>query len=123
MGAVSPTAMILVILTFKIQALRCMCCAAESLYWIQAIDVSFWPPVRIITPETMCRNSEIYNHDDLKATTLNGVQIVKDSKSDSAIIGHLYEKFGDSDRLWQCLDGIFACVVYDEMKDTFMAAR
>lgn len=70
-----------------------------------------------------CRNSEIYNHDELKATVLEGVQIVKDSKSDSAIIGHLYEKLGDSDELWKCLDGIFACVVYDEKKDTFMAAR
>ena len=48
---------------------------------------------------------------------------MKDSKSDSAIIGHLYEKLGDSNELWQCLDGIFACVVYDEKKGTFMAAR
>lgn len=70
-----------------------------------------------------CRNSEIYNHDELKATILKDVRIVKDSKSDSAIIGHLYEKMGDSNELWQCLDGIFACVVYDEKKGTFMAAR
>lgn len=48
---------------------------------------------------------------------------MKNSKSDSAIIGHLYEKLGDSNELWNCLDGIFACVVYDEKKGTFMAAR
>lgn len=71
----------------------------------------------------LARNSEIYNHDELKATTLKGVHIVKDSKSDSAIIGHLYEKYGDSDKIWECLDGIFACVLYDEGKGTFMAAR
>lgn len=70
-----------------------------------------------------CRNSEIYNHEKLKATILKGMDIVKNSKSDSAIIGHLYEKLGDSDELWNCLDGIFACVLYDEKKGTFMAAR
>ena len=37
------------------------------------------------------RNSEIYNHDEIKAKHLPGVRIVKDSKSDSAIIGHLYQ--------------------------------
>lgn len=37
------------------------------------------------------RNSEIYNHEELKQHYLKGVQIVKNSKSDSAIIGHLYE--------------------------------
>ncbi len=70
-----------------------------------------------------CRNSEIYNHDELKGAVLKGVRIVKDTTSDCAIIGHLYEKLGDSNELWQCLDGIFACVVYDEKKGTFMAAR
>lgn len=70
-----------------------------------------------------CRNSEIYNHDQIKATTLKGVPIVKSSKSDSAIIGHLYEKIGDTDELWNMLDGIFACVLYDERQGTFIAAR
>ena len=37
------------------------------------------------------RNSEIYNHDEVKAKYLKGVKMVKGSKSDSAIIGHLYE--------------------------------
>ena len=40
-----------------------------------------------------CRNSEIYNHEQIKESgALKGVRIVKDSKSDSAIVGHLYEK-------------------------------
>ncbi len=37
------------------------------------------------------RNSEIYNHEEVKAQHLPDVRIVKDSKSDSAIIGHLYQ--------------------------------
>ncbi len=44
----------------------------------------------------LCRNSEIYNHDELKQKYLKGVKIVKDSKSDSAIIGHMYEVRGNS---------------------------
>ena len=39
----------------------------------------------------MYRNSEIYNHEELKQRYLKGVNIVKNSKSDSAIIGHMYE--------------------------------
>ena len=39
----------------------------------------------------MYRNSEIYNHEELKERYLKGVDIVKNSKSDSSIIGHLYE--------------------------------
>ncbi|EIE27700.1 glutamine-hydrolyzing asparagine synthase [Coccomyxa subellipsoidea C-169] len=68
-------------------------------------------------------NSEIYNHDELKQKYLKGVKIVKDSKSDSAIIGHMYEKLGDSDELWNSLDGIFACVLVDEATGDFVAAR
>ena len=75
------------------------------------------------TPDSLCRNSEIYNHEHIKATALKGVKVVKDSKSDSAIIGHLYEKLGDSDELWNMLDGIFACVLYDEKTGFFMAGR
>lgn len=74
--------------------------------------------------ELCCRNSEIYNHEHIKEQgLLKGVSIVKDSKSDSAIIGHLYEQLGDSDDLWNSLDGIFACVVYDEATGYFCAAR
>jgi asparagine synthase (glutamine-hydrolysing) len=51
------------------------------------------------------------------------VRIVKDSKSDSAIIGHLYKTLGDVDAVWDGLDGIFACVLVDEAAGTFTAAR
>ena len=54
---------------------------------------------------------------------MKGVNIVKDSKSDSAIIGHLYEQLGDSDELWNSLDGIFACVLLDQATGEFCAAR
>ena len=71
-----------------------------------------------------CRNSEIYNHEQIKLEgCLKGVSIVKQSKSDSAIIGHLYQQLGDSDELWNSLDGIFACVLIDEATGQFCAAR
>lgn len=69
------------------------------------------------------RNSEIYNHKAIKAKQLAGVKIVKGSKSDSAIIGHLYQVLGDTNDLWNVLDGIFACVLFDEASGTYVAAR
>ena len=47
-----------------------------------------------------CRNSEIYNHEELKQRYLKGIDIVKNSKSDSAIVGHMYEV------RMQCLSGM-----------------
>ena len=70
-----------------------------------------------------CRNSEIYNHEAIKAKQLAGVQIVKNSKSDSAIIGHMYETMGAGPELWNALDGIFACVILDEATGQFTVAR
>ncbi|KAK9814108.1 hypothetical protein WJX72_000787 [[Myrmecia] bisecta] len=74
-------------------------------------------------PLVWALNSEIYNHTALREQYLSGVQIVKNSKSDSAIVGHLYEKLGDSDELWNALDGVFACVVYNEATGEFCVAR
>ena len=72
----------------------------------------------------LCRNSEIYNHEAIKEQgALKGVRITKDSKSDSAIIGHLYQKLGDGPELWNMLDGVFACVLYDEETNEYIAAR
>lgn len=51
------------------------------------------------------------------------MQIVKNSKSDSAIIGHMYEKMGPGPELWNALDGIFACVILDEATGQFTVAR
>lgn len=45
------------------------------------------------------------------------------SKSDSAIPGYLYQKYGDTNELWNSLDGIFACVIWDERNGYFCAAR
>lgn len=69
------------------------------------------------------RNSEIYNHDDVQQQYLPGVSMVRDSKSDSAKPGHLYQKYGDNDKIWNALDGTFACVIYDERTQQFCAAR
>ena len=45
------------------------------------------------------------------------------SRSDSAIVGYLYQTYGDTNELWNSLDGIFACVVWDERTGYFCAAR
>lgn len=83
-------------------------------------------PFTIETPEgdiTWQLNSEIYNHEDVQQQYLSGVSMVRDSKSDSAKPGHLYEKYGDDDKIWNALDGTFACVIYDERTQQFCAAR
>ena len=49
--------------------------------------------------------------------------MVRNSKSDSAKPGHLYEKYGDDDKIWNALDGTFACVIWDERTGQFCAAR
>lgn len=74
-------------------------------------------------PHTYCRNSEIYNHEDVQQQYLPGVNMVRNSKSDSAKPGHLYEKYGDDDKIWNALDGTFACVIWDERTQQFCAAR
>lgn len=73
------------------------------------------------SPPPLCRNSEIYNHQKIKDTALAGVDIP--SKSDSAIIGYLYQKYGDTNELWNSLDGIFACCIWDERTGYFCIAR
>ena len=74
-------------------------------------------------PLQSCRNSEIYNHEDVQQQYLSGVDMVRNSKSDSAKPGHLYEKYGDDDKIWNALDGTFACVIWDERTQQFCAAR
>jgi asparagine synthase (glutamine-hydrolysing) len=73
-------------------------------------------------PPAACRrNSEIYNHQKIRDTALAGITIP--SKSDSSVVGYLYQKYGDTNDLWNSLDGIFACVVWDERSGSFCAAR
>ena len=67
------------------------------------------------------RNSEIYNHEEVRAARLAGCRIK--TTSDSAIVGYMYEKMGDCEELWNSLDGIFACVIVDERTGEFCAAR
>ena len=45
------------------------------------------------------------------------------SRSDSSVVGYLYQKYGDTNDLWNQLDGIFACVIWDERTGEFTAAR
>jgi asparagine synthetase B (glutamine-hydrolysing) len=66
-------------------------------------------------------NSEIYNHQALREGELAGVDL--HSRSDSAVVGYLYQKYGDTNQLWNSLDGIFACVIWDERTGYFCAAR
>jgi asparagine synthase (glutamine-hydrolysing) len=75
----------------------------------------------LLLPLRARSNSEIYNHEAIKAAQLAGVDL--HSKSDSAIIGHLYQRHGDTNALWNSLDGIFACVIFDERDGSFCAAR
>ena len=79
------------------------------------------PTPLVALPCMCCSNSEIYNHQALRDTKLAGVDL--HSRSDSAIIGHLYQKYGDTNELWNSLDGIFACIVWDERTGYFCAAR
>lgn len=67
------------------------------------------------------RNSEIYNHEEVRAAQLAGCKIK--TTSDSAIVGYMYQKMGDCEELWNSLDGIFACVIVDERTGEFCAAR
>lgn len=76
---------------------------------------------RAVCLSAWCRNSEIYNHQALRDGPLAGVDL--HSKSDSAVPGYLYQKYGDTNELWNSLDGIFACVIWDERSGYFCAAR
>ena len=92
----------------------------------QPVSVRCRQPFTIETPEgdiTWQLNSEIYNHEDVQQQYLSGVNMVRNSKSDSAKPGHLYEKYGDDDKIWNALDGTFACVIWDERTQQFCAAR
>lgn len=79
------------------------------------------PPSRPTISLHACRNSEIYNFRQVVAEQLPGVHIP--SQSDSAIIGYLVQAHGDTNELWNSLDGIFACVVWDEATCEFTIAR
>ena len=74
-------------------------------------------PIQGTSSAWMVHNGEIYNHKQLRATTLASHTFR--TTSDSEVIVHLYEEFGYD--FCNMLDGIFAFVVIDG--DDFIAAR
>lgn len=74
-------------------------------------------PIQGTSTAWMVHNGEIYNHKQLRTTTL--AQHTFRTTSDSEVIVHLYEEFGYD--FCNMLDGIFAFVVIDG--DDFIAAR
>jgi len=63
-------------------------------------------------------NGEIYNWKEL----YNIINVKANSKSDCEIIIHLYKKYGIEQTL-QMLDGVFAFVLYDTIKNKIFVAR
>lgn len=65
-------------------------------------------------------NGEIYNHESLRARLgEHGHRF--DSRTDGAVIPHLYEEYGA--RLFAKLDGIFAIAIWDQTTRTLLLAR
>jgi asparagine synthase (glutamine-hydrolysing) len=68
------------------------------------------------------RNSEIYNHEDIKAKELHDAPFT--STSDSEVLGHWYAKNGEiTNEMLDKFDGIFATILVDENTGHFIAAR
>lgn len=74
-------------------------------------------PIQGTDTAWMVHNGEIYNHRELRETTLKGHSFR--TTSDSEVIVHLYEEFGYD--FCNKLDGVFAFVVIDG--DDFIAGR
>jgi asparagine synthase (glutamine-hydrolysing) len=77
-------------------------------------------PIRGTRNTYVVHNGEIYNHKALQDEILQNKYPLR-SSSDSEVIVHLYEEFGTE--FCTLLDGMFAFVILDEDKKTFMAAR
>lgn len=72
-------------------------------------------------PPLLGRNCEIYNHKALIKEKMPGMKIP--SGSDAAVIGYMVQELGESNELWNSLDGIFACCIWDEATEEFVIAR
>ncbi|MEI6410977.1 MAG: asparagine synthase B [Bacteroidota bacterium] len=68
----------------------------------------------------LIHNGEIYNHTNLHRELLQNKYACR-TTSDSEVIVHLYEEFGPD--MCNYLDGMFAFVVTDDDKKTFVAGR
>lgn len=65
-------------------------------------------------------NGEIYNHEEIRSDLLvRGHQL--SSRTDGAIVPHLYEEFGDE--MFGRLDGIFAIALWDSARRILLLAR
>jgi asparagine synthase (glutamine-hydrolysing) len=64
-------------------------------------------------------NGEIYNHRSIASELQENHTLRTDS--DVEVVSHLYEEYGDD--CVNLLDGMFAFVVYDARRNTFLAAR
>ena len=70
---------------------------------------------------TVTANGEIYNWEQLYAERVPGGRAVAASSCDSEVLLHLYQEHGAA--FVAELDGMFAFVLVDEEKQTFLAAR
>ena len=69
-----------------------------------------------------CRNSEIYNHKQIKRDYFPN-QILPTS-SDSAVMGYMYNEVGDvTNEMIDAMDGIFATILVDERSGDYIVAR
>lgn len=87
---------------------------------LNSLCVFGWNELGIMLVCLVRRNSEIYNHEQLRRDLLGDIE---STGSDSVVVGHLYAKFGPSKEVLNAMDGIFCGVVYDESSNDFFAFR
>src|ERR1700693_28298 len=65
-------------------------------------------------------NGEIYNYQDLREDLLKKGHVFR-TKTDTEVIVHLYEEYGEAGV--QCLRGMFAFAIWDQKQQTLLLAR
>jgi asparagine synthase (glutamine-hydrolysing) len=78
------------------------------------------PLVNAATGDVLAVNGEIYNHIELAQTHLKSSHEFQ-TKSDCEVLLYLYEEHGPE--FLNLLNGIFAFVLYDKTKNTYLIAR